>query len=791
MATSRESAHKSWQASAQVSSKSRSHDARSPSSDARRMKRTWGARVDLYAALTRATGQMVWISLADGAVVATSSLTAFTGLAPAQIIGRGWLDAVHQDDRERVEWLWKHAVTSDAAFELEYRIRRRDGVYRRFAVRVAPVRGVDGVTRRWVSAADDVAERAQGDDQLEPFEEMSSARNIRGEASQARSAKDLTLRTSDGDDIGTVVVYGDMIKRQRLERLAADQNRQFKGAFDAIADSVVVFDSAGQIVRNNTADSVMFGFDTVAGRSPRSLEERSQWLALRDEQGNPLPHSKWPAMRVLRGEYLRGARAVEIKARALDGREVELSESGAPIYDEAGRLVGGVLVNRDITERKKHMQSTLNAVLSMAEALVEPMLTHDMMTSVDISAIMSRLGELARNILGCTRLSFVAVQPTTGRLKPMLRVGRPLEMEYRGRVPEGPPRLQDVLPEALIVRLRQGEVVVHEASRPKAPGWQFPGEKLVLIAPLLIESELIGLLALDYGAQSHHYSADERHMASAVAHSATVVIERDRLLREREEARASEMASREAARRMELFMAMASHEFRTPLTAIKRYLEVAERLLVAIPPVGDNTEPGANALDLTRMSLARADHAAAQVTGLLNDFLQVSRAQAGKLLVRPQLCDLAEIARRCVTEGQWMAPNREVRLHLPARRRVSMFADPDRIDQVITNYLTNAFKYAPDGQPIDVRVQLHGGVARVSVSDRGPGLSPFDQEHVWERFYQAADVRDQSGVGMGLGLGLYVCHMIIEQHDGHVGVESAMGKGSTFWFTLPLATRDA
>jgi signal transduction histidine kinase len=82
-------------------------------------------------------------------------------------------------------------------------------------------------------------------------------------------------------------------------------------------------------------------------------------------------------------------------------------------------------------------------------------------------------------------------------------------------------------------------------------------------------------------------------------------------------------------------------------------------------------------------------------------------------------------------------------------------------------------------------------VARVSVSDRGPGLSPFDQEHVWERFYQAVDVRAQSGLGMGLGLGLYVCRMIIEQHDGHVGVESAMGNGSTFWFTLPLATMDA
>jgi signal transduction histidine kinase len=82
-------------------------------------------------------------------------------------------------------------------------------------------------------------------------------------------------------------------------------------------------------------------------------------------------------------------------------------------------------------------------------------------------------------------------------------------------------------------------------------------------------------------------------------------------------------------------------------------------------------------------------------------------------------------------------------------------------------------------------------VARVLVRDSGPGLAPDQRERVWERFHRAPDVLVQSGSGIGLGLGLYISRTIIERHDGQVGVESAPGEGSTFWFTLPLADRGA
>jgi signal transduction histidine kinase len=112
--------------------------------------------------------------------------------------------------------------------------------------------------------------------------------------------------------------------------------------------------------------------------------------------------------------------------------------------------------------------------------------------------------------------------------------------------------------------------------------------------------------------------------------------------------------------------------------------------------------------------------------------------------------------------------------------------DAERISQVISNYVINALKYAPEDQPIEVRLEQKGERALFSVRDRGPGLSPSEQEKIWERFQRVEGIKRQRGFAVGMGLGLYISRAIIEQHQGEVGVESVKGEGSTFWFTLPL-----
>jgi signal transduction histidine kinase len=111
-------------------------------------------------------------------------------------------------------------------------------------------------------------------------------------------------------------------------------------------------------------------------------------------------------------------------------------------------------------------------------------------------------------------------------------------------------------------------------------------------------------------------------------------------------------------------------------------------------------------------------------------------------------------------------------------------ADADRIGQVVANYVTNALKYSPPDQPVDVSVAVRRAQACVAVRDAGPGIPKADRAQVWELFQRGSGVTPQGG---SLGLGLYISRAIVEAHGGQVGVKSAVGKGSTFWFTLPLS----
>jgi signal transduction histidine kinase len=111
-------------------------------------------------------------------------------------------------------------------------------------------------------------------------------------------------------------------------------------------------------------------------------------------------------------------------------------------------------------------------------------------------------------------------------------------------------------------------------------------------------------------------------------------------------------------------------------------------------------------------------------------------------------------------------------------------ADAERVGQVVTNYLTNALKYAPPESPI---LGVEAGQARVEVYDQGPGISLEEQVHIWEQFRRGKRADAQSSTAGGLGLGLYLCKHLIERQGGQVGLESLSGVGTTFWFRLPLA----
>lgn len=231
----------------------------------------------------------------------------------------------------------------------------------------------------------------------------------------------------------------------------------------------------------------------------------------------------------------------------------------------------------------------------------------------------------------------------------------------------------------------------------------------------------------------------------------------------------------------------AGHELRTPLTAIVGNVQVLRGRLERHAAGTTSAAPTATSdLDL----LARVERQVGRLRRLVDDLLDVARIEADQLELRLAPCDLGALVRDAVQEQRVLAPERAIDLETPPSGvPVIVHADADRVGQVVTNYLTNALKYAPAEAPIavGVRVDADEGMARVWVRDEGPGLTPDEQARVWDRFYRVKDVAHRHGSGVGLGLGLAICHTLVERQGGALGVESACGQGCTFWFTLPLA----
>jgi signal transduction histidine kinase len=265
------------------------------------------------------------------------------------------------------------------------------------------------------------------------------------------------------------------------------------------------------------------------------------------------------------------------------------------------------------------------------------------------------------------------------------------------------------------------------------------------------------------------------------------VLENAHLRHEREIALANELAEREANRQTEAFLGIASHELKTPLASVIMGLQLIQRRThpsdTSQPSTTDQQNkqaPGPqSALELVLNQAGRLNR-------LVNDLLETSRIQVGRMDLRLQAVDLATIVEEVVKEHQQLVPERTISLQLPDERPVLILADPERIGQVVINFLTNALKYSLEERPVGVGVQVSNQQARVWVSDQGPGIPLEEQPRIWERFHRVPGIEVQSGSGVGLGLGLFISKRIIERHGGQAGVQSTPGHGSTFWFTLPL-----
>jgi PAS domain S-box-containing protein len=584
---------------------------------------------------------------------------------------------------------------------------------------------------------------------------------------------------------GAIVSHIDITERKQLGQALAEQKRVFDGLLAASPDHIFLLDPSGRFVYVNPAAAAVIvaangrPADEIVGQTARELDLPADFVAQFESQQ----------------AQARAGHAVVAETRFPSPRGVRSFEYVlSPIYVEDGQLEALAGITRDVEERRRlerRTQEALQAVLAMAKALTSPdgaTGTADSGVAPGAGEVSRRLAEAARSVLGAERILLLGVDRDTERVRPLVRVGRPLEDEEQWYAEAGQFGLSDYPSPGLIPRLRAGEVLEYDCTEAVRRGLPTYGISRLLVAPLRLGANLVGLLAVDFGAAPHGVTADEYALAGATADLAALVLQSDRLYQEREAGRVRELTLQETTQRMDEFLAIASHDLRSPLAvtvgsidlATQRFERLAAAVLARTPDLAKQVEAARNSLEETSHSVDRL----ARLVALLFD---TSLVHADKLELQRMLCDLVAVVREALEALRLASPQRTIDLQVVAAGPVQVVADADRIGQVVSNYVTNALKYSPEDQAVVVRVDVTGAGARVAVTDHGPGLPQREHERIWQKFYRAEGVRMRSGSSSGLGLGLHICKSIVERHGGQVGVESAVGQGSTFWFTLPLA----
>ena len=226
---------------------------------------------------------------------------------------------------------------------------------------------------------------------------------------------------------------------------------------------------------------------------------------------------------------------------------------------------------------------------------------------------------------------------------------------------------------------------------------------------------------------------------------------------------------KKAMEKKDEFIGIASHELKTPLTSLKGYLQLIGSYKKEVLPV------------TVRQFIGKADEAIGKLQNLVNDLLDVSKIQKGKLQFSKSTLNISHVINSCIESSNHIYPTYNIRGN--TEDGLFVIGNFERLEQVLMNFINNAVKYSPVNKDIVINAEINGNNVQVSVTDNGIGLTEHQMELIFERFYR---VDDKNYSASGLGMGLYISSEIIKAHNGTIGVQSQFNEGSTFYFRLPL-----
>lgn len=220
-------------------------------------------------------------------------------------------------------------------------------------------------------------------------------------------------------------------------------------------------------------------------------------------------------------------------------------------------------------------------------------------------------------------------------------------------------------------------------------------------------------------------------------------------------------------RRKDDFLSIASHDLKTPVTTLKANMQLLARIKDQLAhPMAEKI------IDSSMRSMDKLNI-------MIDNLLNINRFNEGQIKLDKKTFSIEALLGDCCGSVRIEGKHNLI----VSGDDVDVYADESRIEQVVTNLVNNAAKYAPDSSNILLHIEKLEGLAKISVKDAGPGISDEQLPHLFERYWRA----DHSGNSdSGLGLGLFICAEIVQRHGGKIGAESEIGKGTTFWFMLPL-----
>jgi len=559
------------------------------------------------------------------------------------------------------------------------------------------------------------------------------------------------------------------------EQAAREQREWLRVTLASIGDAVMVTDPAGRLTFINPVAERVSGWSSSEALD-RPLEDVFRIV---NEQTRAAVES--PVAKAIREGAIVGL-ANHTVLVTKGGGEVPIDDSGAPIRDDAGRLIGVVLVFRDVTERRRTEQERLLALERERQARTDAEAARRRLELLaDASAVLASSIDYETTLTSVARLAVPAladwcavdVVGDDGRPRRLAvfhadpdkeAAARELQTQYPPRIdaPHGIGRViatgqsefQPEIDYADFMRMARDE---RHATLVRALGFGS-----FICVPISAGGAVRGAMSFVRRQDGRRFVPDDLALAEALARRAALAIENARLYRE------AEIASRAK----DEFLATLSHELRTPLNAIVGWTSMLRSGRLDPPTVQ-------RALDALDRNIR------AQVQ-LIDDLLDVSRIISGKLRLDIGAVDLGAVVEAAVdaTRPAATAKDISIAVHVdPLAGPVP--GDADRLQQVVWNLLSNAIKFTPNGGRVLVQVEALEARIRLRVTDTGKGIAPEFLPFIFERFRQAESPTTRAHGGLGLGLAI-VRHLV-DLHGGTVGAESAgEGRGSTFTVELPV-----